>query len=152
MKLLLVNQSRDRAPEAWLRRWVKALARALKREVKGARVKEIGRRELVIVLVTSAEMRRMNHLYRGKNYATDVLSFESADPDCIGELLICPPVVRAQAKRTGLSERGELGFMTVHGVLHLLGYDHETSKKDEAKMFALQDRLYAVLEKSVGLS
>jgi probable rRNA maturation factor len=78
------------------------------------------------------------------------LSFESADPDCIGELVLCMPVLRAQSKRTGLSERGELGYMIVHGVLHLLGFDHET-KKDEIKMFELQDGLYATLEKRVGL-
>jgi probable rRNA maturation factor len=78
------------------------------------------------------------------------LSFEAADPSTVGELVLCLPTIRAQAKRTGLGERGELGYMLVHGVLHLLGYDHADAQ-GEAEMFALQDALYAKLEASVGL-
>ena len=147
MKLLLVNNSRDRVPGKWLGRWVKAL----NREVSKRGHKRIGRRELVCVFVTSAEMKRLNRQYRGKDYATDVLSFDSMDAASAGELVFCLPVIVRQSKRTGLSERGELGYMIVHGLLHLLGYDHETSAADEAEMFALQDEIYARLEKSVGL-
>lgn len=147
MKILLVNNSGRPAPsEAWLGRWGKSLATLLIK--KG--FKHLARKELVVVFVTSTEMKRLNNQYRGKNYATDVLSFESADPTCIGELVMCMPVLRAQARRTGLSERGELGYMIIHGVLHLLGFDHEI-KKDEIRMFALQDSLFAALEKRVGL-
>jgi probable rRNA maturation factor len=121
---------------------MRALSRVLGRRT--------GRREVVVVFVSSSEMKRLNHQYREKNYATDILSFESADDGCVGELVLCLSVIRAQSKRTGLSERGELGYMLVHGVLHLLGYDHET-REGEAEMFALQDALYARLEKSVGL-
>jgi probable rRNA maturation factor len=144
MKLLFVNQSRDTSPEKWLKKWTSALARAIGKKAK------LSGRELVVVFVSSSEMKRLNHLYRGKDYATDVLSFESADPDSLGELVICPPVIRSQSKRTGLSERGELGYMIVHGVLHLLGYDHGDAQA-EAEMFALQDKIFRQLEKSVGL-
>lgn len=155
MKLLLVNQSRDRVPEAWLKKWVRAVPNRLRHELSAGearrlRISTLARRELVVVFVNSAEMKRLNHQYRQKNYATDVLSFQSADPDCVGELVICLPVVRAQSKRTGLSPTGELGFMLVHGILHLLGFDHETAS-DEAEMFALQDRVYALLELRPGL-
>lgn len=146
MKLLLVNQSHDRAPEKWLAGWVKSLSRELARR----KYPKLAKKELVVVLVNSTQMKKLNNQYRGKNCATDVLSFESADPDAVGELVICLPVIRAQAKRTGLSERGELGYMIVHGVLHLLGHDHE-DKKDEAVMFALQDQIFSILEKRVGL-
>ena len=101
--------------------------------------------------VGQAEMKRMNRQFRGKDYATDVLSFDSMDPTSLGELVLCMPVIRRQARRTGLGERGELGYMIVHGVLHLLGYDHETNTSDEAKMFALQDALYVRLETVVGV-
>lgn len=147
MKLLSVKNSRDRVPKKWLGRWVKVL----NREVARHGHKGLGRRELVCVFVTSAEMKRLNRQYRGKDYATDVLSFDSMDPSSVGELVLCLPVINKQSRRTGLSERGELGYMIVHGVLHLLGYDHETSAADEAEMFALQDQIYARLEKSVGL-
>ena len=147
MKLLVVNNSQDRVPAKWLGKWVKSLNRQItKRGHKG-----LGRKELVAVFVNNVEMRRLNKQYRGKNYATDVLSFESADPSSVGELVMCIPVIRSQSKRTGLSERGELGYMIVHGVLHLLGYDHENGGDEEAKMFALQDEIYACLLKSVGL-
>jgi probable rRNA maturation factor len=146
MKLLHVNQSRDKVSPAWLKKWVKGLSRELtKRRHKG-----IARKELVLVFVNSPEMRRMNKQYREKDYATDVLSFEPVETTSIGELVLCLPTIRSQSKRTGLSERGELGYMIVHGVLHLLGYDHE-DRADETKMFALQDEIYAKLEKSIGL-
>lgn len=147
MKLLLVNNSHDRVPEKWLARWVAALSRELSKRGH----KKQSRLELVCAFVTSLEMKRMNRQFRGKDYATDVLSFESMDPTSAGELVMCMPVIRRQAKRTGLGERGELGYMIVHGTLHLLGYDHESSAADEAKMFALQDLIYSNLEKSVGL-
>lgn len=146
MKLLYLNQSRDKVAGRWLEKWVKGLSRELtKRKHKG-----IARKELVVVFVNSSEMRKMNRQYREKDYATDVLSFQPAEPSSLGELVLCLPTIRSQAKRTGLSERGELGYMIVHGVLHLLGYDHE-EKAGEAKMFALQDEIYARLEKTVGL-
>lgn len=147
MKLLFLNQSRVASPEAWLKRWIGELpkTRGLKK-----RAKTLRGQELVVVFVSSPEMRKLNRLYRGKDYATDVLSFESAEPTTVGELVICPAVIRGQAKRTGLSERGELGYMIVHGVLHLLGYDHG-DKKSEVRMFALQDQIFAELEARVGL-
>jgi probable rRNA maturation factor len=147
MKLLLVNNSRDRVPEAWLAKWVRGLSRELAKRGH----KRQARLELVCAFVTSLEMKRLNRQFRDRAYATDVLSFESMDPTSAGELVLCLPVIRRQARRTGLGERGELGYMIVHGALHLLGYDHETSAADEAKMFALQDLIYARLEKSVGL-
>lgn len=147
MKLLLVNNSHDRVPEKWLAKWVRALSRELSKRGH----KKQARLELVCAFVTTVEMRKMNRQFRGKDYATDVLSFESMDPTSAGELVMCMPVIRRQAKRTGLGEMGELGYMVVHGALHLLGYDHETSPADEAKMFALQDAIYTRLEKTVGL-
>lgn len=147
MKLLFLNQSHMKSPERWLKRWVGTLP--LARGLKG-RGRALRSKELVVVFVTRPEMKRLNHLYRGKDYATDVLSFSSADPTAVGELVICPAVIRSQSKRTGLSERGELGYMVVHGVLHLLGFDHG-DRDSEAEMFALQDRVFAELERKVGL-
>lgn len=145
MKLLLVNQSRDKVSATWIGEWLKGLSRQL-----GRRGYKVGRKELVVVFVTSGEIRRMNRLYRRKDYSTDILSFAPAEENALGELVLCLPIIRQQSRRTGLSERGELGYMIVHGVLHLLGYDH-MSAKEEAEMFALQDEIYGRLEKTVGL-
>lgn len=146
MKALILNQSRARVPRAWVERWAAALSRLLARR----RHTSLAKKELVVVFVDKAEIKHMNKTYRGKDYTTDVLSFESADPHSVGELVLCLPIIHEQSRRTGLSERGELGYMIVHGVLHLLGYDHQ-GPSEEAKMFALQDELYRRLEKSVGL-
>lgn len=145
MKLLLVNQSRDKVRKAWLEKWIKGLSRLL---VKRG-YKAVARKELVVVFVTSGEIRRLNRLYRRKDYSTDILSFQPADPSAVGELVLCLPIIRRQSRRTGLSEQGELGYMIVHGALHLLGFDHE-KPREESKMFALQDELYATLEKKIG--
>ena len=147
MKVLLINQSKERAARQWTAAWLKALANLLARRGH----KGLARKEIVVVLVDGREMKRLNRLYRGKNYATDILSFGSEDPASLGEMVICMTTIRAQSRRTGLSERGELGYMLVHGVLHLLGYDHMTAA-DEAVMFPLQDALYSLLERRVGLS
>ncbi len=147
MTLLLVNQSRDRVYKAWLAKWLKALSRQLMR----AGFKGLTRKELVVVFVSSGEMRRLNRLYRRKDYATDVLSFAPAEEASVGELVLCLPVIRAQSCRSGLSARAELGYMLVHGVLHLLGYDH-LRPVERADMFALQDELFTRLCARVGLS
>lgn len=144
MKVLLVNQARDRVEKAWLERWIKALTRLLaKRGYKG-----LARKELVVVFVTAKEIRRLNRLYRRKDYSTDILSFEGADEASAGELVLCLPIIRAQSKRTGLSVKGELGYMLVHGVLHLLGYDH-MKKAEKIEMFALQDSLFNKLREKI---
>ena len=145
MKPLLINQSRDKVSRAWIARWLGGLSRILAKSGY-----QVSRKEIVMVFVTSGEIRRLNRLYRRKDYATDILSFQPAEDSSLGELVLCMPVIREQCKRTGLSERGELGYMIIHGVLHLLGYDH-VQPADEAEMFALQDEIYARLEKNVGL-
>lgn len=147
MKALVLNQSRDRVSHLWVERWLGELARLLAR--RGHR--GLGRKEVVVVFVDGPEMKRLNHQYRGKDYATDILSFESAEEDVVGELVLCLTTINAQSMRTGLSKRGELGYMLVHGVLHLLGYEHEGGGPAEAEMFALQDSLYARLAERVGL-
>lgn len=142
MKLMVLNSSGKRVPKQWLTRWCRGLSKALGRK--------LNRQELVIVFVTKSEMKRLNGQYRNKPYPTDVLSFDSLEPGSLGELVLCMDVIEPQAKRTGLTPRAELGYMVVHGVLHLLGHDHDV-KAREKRMFALQDKLFARLIKTVGL-
>lgn len=139
MTPVLINRCRSvRMPRAFLLSWIRRLS-------KRAPFTRVGG-ELVVVFVDPPEMRTLNKRYRGKGYATDVLSFESAGEGSVGELVICPQVIRAQSKDTGLTFQEELGYMIVHGSLHLLGWDHEHSKREEKKMFALQDRIFASLK------
>ena len=132
MMIEINNQSGRAIPHDFLKDWCRRLSRELKLQKK----------ELVIAFLNEKEMRALNKKFRGKNYATDVLSFGSDDPDSYGELVICPQVITRQARDHGLLVREELGYMVLHGVLHLLGYDHERSEREAKKMFALQDKVF----------
>jgi probable rRNA maturation factor len=86
--------------------------------------------ELVIRLVDEAESRRLNHRYRGKDAPTNVLSFPfEAPPEVpshlLGDLVICAPVVAREARQQGKSVKAHWAHMVIHGLLHLLGYDHQ---------------------------
>ncbi|MBT3817415.1 MAG: rRNA maturation RNase YbeY [Candidatus Magasanikbacteria bacterium] len=97
--------------------------------------------------IGDTRMQTLNRIYRGKNKPTDVLSFalqegmwggESTDE--LGDIFISIPYIKRQAKRMSVSYKQEFRLMLIHGVLHLLGYDHE-KKSDAKKMFALQEEL-----------
>lgn len=93
--------------------------------------------DLVIRIVDEAEGRSLNHRYRGKDYATNVLSFSAdlppgVDLPVLGDLVICAPVVRREAAEQGKNEAAHWAHLVVHGCLHLLGYDHETEPEAKA--------------------
>ncbi|HLZ96488.1 MAG TPA: rRNA maturation RNase YbeY [Steroidobacteraceae bacterium] len=101
----------------------------------------ISRRSVLAVLVVgTARSRSLNSRYRRKDKSTNVLSFRGAGPspdgrNYLGELVICAPVVAREARAQGKSRESHWAHMTVHGVLHLLGFDHEHAA-DAAKMAA----------------
>lgn len=106
--------------------------------------------ELSIALVDLEEMTQLNGEYRGKEGPTDVLSFECDDPCAVasadqpvmlGDVIIAPDVAVAQAEEYGHTVEEELNLLLVHGILHLLGYDHI----DDADAVAMQDRERVVL-------
>jgi probable rRNA maturation factor len=153
MRLTIVNRSRRAVPRDFLKAWVRRLSREAARYVD---VERFRGRELVIVFMAAPEAAELNRSWRGKNYATDVLSFSptrgsspsQGEPESLGELVICPEVISRQAQEHGLLVRHELGYMVLHGFLHLLGYDHERSKREARKMFKIQDELFEILLQS----
>jgi probable rRNA maturation factor len=105
--------------------------------------------ELSIALVDVSEMTALNERYRGKSGPTDVLSFPCDDPCAVvspgepvalGDVVIAPEIAESQAAELGHTVEVELNLLLVHGVLHLLGYDHE-SDEDAAVMEARQQAL-----------
>jgi len=125
---------------ASFRRWVEAALRGAKRRKPA---------ELSIRIVDAAEGRTLNRDYRGKDYATNVLSFPAELPPgvvlpLIGDLAICAPVVLREAAEQGKLPRDHWAHLTVHGVLHLLGYDHIVETEAEA-MEALETCILAGL-------
>ena len=100
--------------------------------------------EMSVTLMNNPEIKKINAQYRGVDRATDVLSFAAEDPELaaelptnLGDLFISVDKVAEQAKFLGHSPERELGFLAIHGFLHLNGYDHQ-QLEDEKKMFALQ--------------
>ncbi len=146
LNLTIVNSSGAKVPRAFLQNWVEQLFRLIEKSEKGAiPIARLRDKDLVIAFLPKKEARKINLQFRGKDYATDVLSFESDEPSSLGELVICPEVIAKQAKEHGLLLREELGYMVLHGILHLLGFDHEQSEREAKRMFELQDRLFETL-------
>lgn len=97
--------------------------------------------------VTDTVMRRLNNNYRNKDRTTDVLSFlyseqqKGRERTIVGDIILSPRVAARQAKERGTSVHAVIDELVVHALLHLLGYDHERSKKDEKIMFDVQKRI-----------
>ena len=101
-----------------------------------------------IIFIDDEKMHRMNLEYRGIDRTTDVLSFALEDNDNIiseirnlGDVFISIPKMISQANEYEHSEKRELSFLSVHGLLHLLGYDHTRSEEEEKIQFGLQDEI-----------
>ncbi|WP_370520017.1 rRNA maturation RNase YbeY [Gemella sp. GH3] len=112
---------------------------------------DIDNTELAITFVDKEEIKNINREYRGIDRPTDVISFALNDEvegeleiiggnqiDYLGDIIICVDVAKEQAKEYNHSYERELGFLALHGFLHLLGYDHMT-EEDEKEMFGKQD-------------
>ena len=83
--------------------------------------------EIALRVVDETEGRQLNHDYRGKDYATNVLTFPLAEePLLMGDIVLCAPVVAREAEAQQKPLLAHYAHLTVHGVLHLQGYDHET--------------------------
>jgi probable rRNA maturation factor len=105
--------------------------------------------DLAIRVVDTKEACSLNHHYRGKDYATNVLSFPAELPEgvnvpLLGDLVICAPVVAREAEEQGKPLAAHYAHLTIHGVLHLLGLDHEDEREAEA-MEAIERELLADL-------
>jgi probable rRNA maturation factor len=114
-----------------------ALRRAARAALNGA--KRTRSTELCLRLVGRAEARRMNLKYRGRDYATNVLSFTETS-----DIVICAPVVAAEARLQRKPAAAHWAHMVVHGTLHLLGHDH-LRQADAARMERLERRVLATL-------
>lgn len=112
-----------------LRRWARAAG------VDGA---------ITVRYVAEAESRRLNREFRGKDYATNVLSFPYSARPLEGDLVICAPVVAREAREQGKELRAHHAHMLVHGLLHLAGWNHERSR-DAARMESRERRVLAAL-------
>ena len=119
-----------------IRAWVRAAL-----DVDGKRGGQI-----TIRFVDSEEGQSLNSDYRGKDYATNVLSFPyETKPVVAGDLVICPAVVEREAAEQRKTLEAHYAHLIVHGILHLQGYDHETGDEDAQQMEAMERNILAQL-------
>ena len=111
---------------------------------------ELDQAELCLVLVGNAEIRKLNAKFCKKDYPTDVLSFPAGDqlPEggpILGDVVISVEKAKAQSKERRRTLNEELVTLLIHGIVHLLGYDHERSSKDARIMERLEKKIYRTL-------
>lgn len=126
-------------------------ARTLSRFLRAAQAAVRLKGQVSVLLTTDTAMRRLNRQFRGKNKATDVLSFPAADylaGEVAGDLAISVPTARQQAASQGHALGVEIKVLMLHGLLHLAGFDHET---DEGQMGRRERLLRTKLKLPVGL-
>lgn len=150
MKLSLSLQQDFQSPEL-------VLKRASIKKVVETTLRHIGTQsncEIGIACVDNDESHKLNLEYRGKDKPTNVLSFPSELPDemaqfldafPIGDLVICIPIVLAEALEQQKVPLTHFTHMLVHGTLHLMGYDHETSDEDAEEMESIEIEILAKL-------
>ena len=112
------SEAKDLPTRAQFRRW---FAAAL-----------LGDVSVTLRIVDVEEGRELNKNYRGKNYATNVLTFVYADHPVSGDVVICAPVVAKEAAEQGKELLAHYAHMTIHAALHLQGYDHQDEREAEA--------------------
>lgn len=141
----IVSGGTGRVPKSFLKR----AFFEIKRELMLSKQLSAKRRKLLnaasslqLVFVNMPQIRRLNREYRGKDKVTDVLSFAPNEPGSLGELVLSMDVLKRQAIEHDMKFQDELGYMVLHGVLHLLGYDHENSEASARTMFRLQDKIF----------
>jgi len=129
LRLTLQNATRSRTvpSAARFRRWARA---ALQRDA-----------DITVRVVGEAEGRRLNREYRGKDSATNVLTFVYAEAEPVaGDIVLCAPVVRRESRQNNIAAEAHYAHLTVHGVLHLQGYDHVRAR-DAKVMESLESEL-----------
>ena len=130
-----VAEHRAALPRAKVLRWVRA---ALGGDVQAA--------EITVRIVDADEGRQLNRDFRGKDYATNVLTFDyNGAPVVAADLVLCAPVVAREAAELGKPLAEHYAHLLVHGTLHAQGWDHETSEADAEAMEAQEAAILAAL-------
>lgn len=154
VKVLIRNNQREVKIPVGLRLLVRKCCQAVLTEEKFQNPAEVS-----VSFVDNAEIRKLNRAYRNKDKSTDVLSFPLGENGVydlnnetgaylLGDVVISMETAVKQAHIYGHSLEREVGFLTVHSMLHLLGYDHETSPLDAARMHEKEE----IILDSLGIS
>jgi probable rRNA maturation factor len=126
--------------------WIRVLPGVERLVRKAARAATANRkRSLTVALADDRRVRALNARDRKKDKPTNVLSYPSGERDFLGDVVLARQTVWREAKSQGKTPADHVAHLVVHGTLHLLGYDHETSEADAERMEALEQRILAKL-------
>jgi probable rRNA maturation factor len=157
MKLQVETANRQRKIKVSLKRLSKIVRKIIlilkeTGQLKKCNIENFDFLTISVVLVGSKKMKEINYKYKGKKNTTDVLSFSYLEVNnnlkelYIGEILIDPLQAKIQAKYYGVSLWQELTRLLIHGILHLIGYDHEVSAYEEKKMRRMEEKILRLLK------
>lgn len=132
MKIEIINHTEYRVP----RRAIQATVRFLQKKFKLPET-------LSIQVVSVSNARKANQNFRHKHYVPDILTFPP------NELVLCAAVIRKLSRENQITIKEQYSWLVLHGILHLLGYDHEQGGAKAKKMMDLQDRLFESLRKKI---
>lgn len=145
LELQIAGRADGLPAESEIRRWLEETILAASPDQKSDC-------EITVRVVDAAESRDLNHRYRSKDRATNVLAFPAADPgelpaagiggSALGDVVLCGPVIAREAAEQGKEIAAHWVHMLVHGTLHLLGYDHDT-EGEAARMESLETGILA---------
>ena len=141
MQVNIVEDPDFKIDQDFIQNWMSSLSN----EIGGRTTYSTQDREITLAFVSRQKIQQLNHQFRHKNKPTDVLSFSGVEAGELGELALCGEILVEQARDHKLELNEELGYMLIHGVLHLLGYDHEEDGPRAKEMFQLQDEIFDVL-------
>ena len=142
MQVQVLNHSSFSFQEAQVVTWTKEIFRILsQKQIKPSPSVSL----LTIVFKDTKDMQVLNKQFRSKDQVTDVLSFHPLTSHCLGEIVLAVQKVQSQAKQNQHSFFHEIGYLILHGVLHLLGYEHELGGEKEKEMMDLQETVFEQL-------
>ena len=98
--------------------------------------------KLVLAFVSSLEIKKLNKKFLNKDRPTDILSFSPVEDNSLGELALCVEKIKKQAQKHQLSFEEEMAYLLLHGLLHLLGYQHEKGGRSAKTMYQIQDEIF----------
>lgn len=134
--------------------WIALARRAVHAGVAASRYPGLSESEISVLFTSDEEVRALNRSWRGRDKATNVLSFpmaepaELADAPMLGDIVLAHGVCAGEAAEKGVTIEAHAAHLVVHGTLHLLGYDHETSEADAEAMEEVERRALA----SIGVA
>lgn len=136
LRVEIINEQQEQVPDELTELLVQLLQKA-------AEIQEVADKEVAVTFVDNEQIREINKEFRKIDKPTDVLSFPLEEEDALGDIIISIPKAREQAQEYNHTFHREMGFLAVHGFLHLLGYDHETAEQ-EKEMFTRQEQILQV--------